>query len=559
MPAASPASQSSPFDVNALAALRAWHEGMPSRQAVQRYLPERLNAGHTARGVLGAVRRELAMHARSRLRDDLAEVFERPAAERTRHARAVAAALDELRHLPAPQPLVGDALERWLPSRAAAALKGQGIRTLAQLTVRIPRRRQWWVAVPGLGQASAREIEAFFAAHPQLTERARALIAQDAPGDIVPLERMTSPRAELDGSRGRFRAPAHTCLIDASHDGEAVLSWLQLHESLATRRAYRKEAERLLLWAVIQLGKPLSSLTTDDAIAYRAFLRNPTPQRRWVGPPRPRKSGEWRPFAGALAPKSIAYALSVLGAMFRWLMAQHYVLANPFAGIKVRGAGDRQPLDKGRAFSQAEWRLVRTIADGLEVSYGWERGAADRVRFLLDFGYATGLRAGELVGVKLRDVRKDERDDWWLHVVGKGAKNGKVALPPLARSALDHYLCVRGLPTSPELWVPATPLLARIGAEDRGITGARLWAVMKRFFTTAAKVLERDAPALAAKLRQASPHWMRHSHASHALAAGADLTTVRDNLRHASITTTSTYLHGEEVKRARQLAAAFGL
>ena len=140
MPAASPASQSSPFDVNALAALRAWHEGMPSRQAVQRYLPERLNAGHTARGVLGAVRRELAMHARSRLRDDLAEVFERPAAERTRHARAVAAALDELRHLPAPQPLVGDALERWLPSRAAAALKGQGIRTLAQLTVRIPRR-----------------------------------------------------------------------------------------------------------------------------------------------------------------------------------------------------------------------------------------------------------------------------------------------------------------------------------------------------------------------------------------------------------------------------------
>jgi site-specific recombinase XerD len=107
--------------------------------------------------------------------------------------------------------------------------------------------------------------------------------------------------------------------------------------------------------------------------------------------------------------------------------------------------------------------------------------------------------------------------------------------------------------------VPATPLLARIGAEDRGITGARLWAVMKRFFTTAAKVLERDAPALAAKLRQASPHWMRHSHASHALAAGADLTTVRDNLRHASITTTSTYLHGEEVKRARQLAAAFGL
>jgi hypothetical protein len=33
---------------------------------------------------------------------------------------------------------------------------------------------------------------------------------------------------------------------------------------------------------------------------------------------------------------------------------------------------------------------------------------------------------------------------------------------------------------------------------------------------------------------------------------------VRDNLRHASIATTSIYLQGDEVKRARQLDAAFG-
>lgn len=50
---------------------------------------------------------------------------------------------------------------------------------------------------------------------------------------------------------------------------------------------------------------------------------------------------------------------------------------------------------------------------------------------------------------------------------------------------------------------------------------------------------------------------MRHTHASHALARGAELTTVRDNLRHASIATTSIYLHSDEVKRARQMDAAF--
>jgi hypothetical protein len=43
------------------------------------------------------------------------------------------------------------------------------------------------------------------------------------------------------------------------------------------------------------------------------------------------------------------------------------------------------------------------------------------------------------------------------------------------------------------------------------------------------------------KLRPASPHWMRHTHATHALAHGAELTIVRDNLRHASISTASIY------------------
>lgn len=38
-----------------------------------------------------------------------------------------------------------------------------------------------------------------------------------------------------------------------------------------------------------------------------------------------------------------------------------------------------------------------------------------------------------------------------------------------------------------------------------------------------------------------------HTHATQVLARGAGLTTVRDNLRHASITTTSICLHGDEV------------
>jgi site-specific recombinase XerD len=74
---------------------------------------------------------------------------------------------------------------------------------------------------------------------------------------------------------------------------------------------------------------------------------------------------------------------------------------------------------------------------------------------------------------------------------------------------------------------------------------------------TASEALKVDAPELAQKLALASPHWMRHTHATHALAGGADLIAVRDNLRHASIATTSSYLHGEDRKRAKQLSSVF--
>ncbi|EMP6677041.1 Tn3-like element Tn4401 family resolvase TnpR, partial [Citrobacter freundii] len=425
-------------------------------------------------------------------------------------------------------------------------------------TVRIPRRRGWWKAIEGLGMTGARQVEAFFAAHPQLTERARALIPIIQPSGIVPWEQLRLPN-EVDGSQGNFRAPRNACTLNATNDYEAVQAWLALHETVATQRAYRKEAARLILWAIVERGRALSSLTTDDAIAYRAFVRHPTPRERWVGPPRPRDSVEWRPFSGGLSARSAAYALTVLSALFRWLIEQRYVLANPFAGVKVRGHALRPALDTARGFTEGEWLLLRAIADGLEWSYGWSEPAAQRLRFMLDFGYATGLRASELVGAVLGNVRLDEHGDHWLHLVGKGGKPGKVALPPLAYTALDQYLAQRQLPVSRERWNPKTPLVGSLGEDgNAGITGPHLWCVLRRFFTQAAEAIEADHPVAAEKLRRATPHWMRHSHASHALARGAQLTAVRDNLRHASIATTSMYLHGDELERARQMRQAFG-
>ena len=287
-------------DAAELAALRAWYEGLPARDAVARYLGHAKADGQSSRGMLGAIRRRMAEFARRRRRTDLAELFTHAAAERSRRARAALRAIELLPSLPVPEPLIGDDIDNWLEPRLARALKDHGIKTLAALTVRIPRRRQWWAAIPGLGATGARRIEAFFADHPELTERARALIATDALEDVVPWERLAVPH-EVDGSQGAFRAPRESCALRARNDYEAVQAWLELQETSATQRAYRKEAERLILWAIVERGRALSSLTTEDAVAYRAFLRRPAPRSRWVGPPRPRDSSEWRPFAGDLS------------------------------------------------------------------------------------------------------------------------------------------------------------------------------------------------------------------------------------------------------------------
>lgn len=94
--------------------------------------------------------------------------------------------------------------------------------------------------------------------------------------------------------------------------------------------------------------------------------------------------------------------------------------------------------------------------------------------------------------------------------------------------------------------------------EGKGaITAVRVWAVFRRFFGHAAEQLHLTVPGTA-KLRLTTPHRLRHTHAPRILEAGDELTTVRDNRRHASVAATSVYSHADQARRARQMREAFG-
>jgi site-specific recombinase XerD len=543
--------------VSEVTALRAWYAGLSARDAAARYLPERLAGGTSARTVISGVRRQLIKCALVAHRPDIAQLLGHAEGKRIALNKEVLRAIEELRNAKRPEPMLNDSPATWFNPRAASALQSAGITTLAELALREARRRRWWVAIPGFGETNAKSVKTFLDAHPALTQPASKLVTTRSRSELVPWEALAVPEA-LDGSRGLYRAPTRQCLLGATNDLAAVDAWLQLQEAEATRRAYRKEAERLILWAIVERNKAFSSLNTEDAIAYRAFLRNPTPATKWIGPACSRQSPEWRPFSGKLSAGSVAYSITVLSTLYRWLISQQYVVANPFAGVKVRGVARAQAIDTSRGFSSSEWQALRTEASYIEQTCGWNTDAAHRVRFMLDFGLMTGLRASELVGARLGDIETDKEGNRWLGVVGKGGKSAKVALPIRAYAELCRYLLERGLPVSERDWKPDTAIIGAIGDErDKPITAGRLWTVMRRCFHDIAARVRDDMPALAQKLTLASPHWMRHTHATHVLDRGGDLTAVRDNLRHASISTTSLYLHTDEKKRARVLESAF--
>ncbi len=136
-------------DAAELAVLPAWYAGVAVRPAVECYLPSALGDGKSARGVLGRIRRRLVAIARSAHRDHLAALLDHPAEEHAQHAKAVAQAIEALRTTRPPEPQIADDIAQWFAPRAVRVLQAYGITTLADLTVGIPRRRQWWKVVPG--------------------------------------------------------------------------------------------------------------------------------------------------------------------------------------------------------------------------------------------------------------------------------------------------------------------------------------------------------------------------------------------------------------------------
>jgi integrase/recombinase XerD len=134
--------------------------------------------------------------------------------------------------------------------------------------------------------------------------------------------------------------------------------------------------------------------------------------------------------------------------------------------------------------------------------------------------YAAGLRVSEIAALTWRDLQP--RDDaGQVNVFGKGSKTRTVLLP---RSVWDELLDLRRGAGSD---APVFPSRKQGGHLDE---------------TAILRVVRKAAQRAGIEVR-VSPHFLRHSHATHALERGAPIHLVAATLGHSSVATTGRYLH----------------
>jgi tyrosine recombinase XerC len=158
-----------------------------------------------------------------------------------------------------------------------------------------------------------------------------------------------------------------------------------------------------------------------------------------------------------------------------------------------------------------------------------------RDRAILELLYAAGLRVSELCGLDVDDVDLDAQR---VRVMGKGGREREVPVGDVAAEAISHYLGWARAAIGPEAPAAAGPLFynrrrRRIGSRD-------VRSVVENY-------VKRSLPG-----RQASPHTLRHSFATHLMEGGADIRAVQELLGHASLATTQRYTH---VSRGRLFGA----
>ena len=208
--------------------------------------------------------------------------------------------------------------------------------------------------------------------------------------------------------------------------------------------------------------------------------------------------------------RSLARRLSAVRGFCGWLGEREGFDAT--TALSARG-----PRGKPRLPRPLAPQAARDMIDAVEVEAA-EPWVAARDAAVLTLLYGLGLRISEALG--LTGAQADLPAV--LRITGKGGKQRLVPVLPAARAAVAEYvrLCPHRIAGDGPLFVGVRGGALNPRLVQRAMEGARM---------------RLGLPATA------TPHALRHSFATHLLAAGGDLRAIQELLGHASLSTTQGY------------------
>jgi integrase/recombinase XerD len=160
-----------------------------------------------------------------------------------------------------------------------------------------------------------------------------------------------------------------------------------------------------------------------------------------------------------------------------------------------------------------------------------------RDKVVLELLYATGIRAGEVAGLKTSDLNLNIG---YLRCLGKGNRERVIPIGKVAIAAAVEYL-TNLRPTLVRPFSADFLLLSRTG---RPMSRIEIWRLVKKY------AIRAGMP------RNLTVHTLRHCFATHLLAGGADLRSVQEMLGHVDIATTQIYTHVDK-ERLRKIHKEF--
>jgi len=191
--------------------------------------------------------------------------------------------------------------------------------------------------------------------------------------------------------------------------------------------------------------------------------------------------------------------------LFRVTMRRHDLVAEIF---HLREP-DRVPL----VLSQKEIKRILAMAPSL------------KARVMLSLAYGCGMRAGEVVRLKVGDI--DSAQQIIRIVQAKGRKDRNVMLPSDILGLLRDWWKER--PTGQDKDVPASERVLFPGYRGKHLSARQI----SRLFKEAARESGITKPV--------TLHTLRHSFATHLLERGVDIRVIQVLLGHSKLTTTARY------------------